>query len=63
MDEWIDVKIEIQDKKAKLHLNNQQTPTFIVNDMLGISKSGKVALWVEIGTIAFFKDLKITPAK
>lgn len=63
LDEWIDVKIEIQDKKAKLHLNNQQTPNFIVNDLFGTSKSGKVALWVEIGTIAFFKDLKITPAK
>ena len=30
--------------------------SLIVNDMLGTSKSGKVALWVEIGTIAFFAN-------
>lgn len=60
LNEWIDVKVEIQDKKAKLYVNNQQTPSFIVNNMFGSLKTGNVALWVEIGTIGYFKDLKIT---
>lgn len=60
LNEWIDVRVEIQDKKAKLYINNQKAPSFIVNDMFGPLKTGNVALWVEIGTIGYFKDLKIT---
>lgn len=61
LDEWIDVEIEFIDKKAKLYINNQQYPSFIVNEMLGKTNSGSIGLWVEIGTIGFFKDLKVTP--
>ena len=59
LNEWIDVKIEFRDKKATLYLNNQQYPSFIVNKMLGDTKSGSIGLWVEIGTVGYFKDLKI----
>jgi hypothetical protein len=27
--------------------------------MLGSSKSGTIAMWVEVGTVGYFKDLKI----
>jgi hypothetical protein len=27
--------------------------------MLGSSKKGSIALWVEIGTVGYFKDLKV----
>jgi hypothetical protein len=46
--------------KARLFLNNQKTPSFIVNEMFGETKSGNISLWVEVGTVGYFKDLKIT---
>ena len=60
LNEWIDVRIEFQDEKAVLYINKQKSPSFIVNKMLGTSKKGSIALWVEIGTIGYFKDLKVT---
>jgi hypothetical protein len=59
LNEWIDVRIEFQDEKASLYINNQESPSFIVTKMLGTSKKGSVALWVEIGTIGYFKNLKV----
>ncbi|WP_367756162.1 hypothetical protein [Flavobacterium sp. WC2430] len=60
LNEWIDVRIEFQDEKAVLYINNQKSPSFIVTKMLGTSKAGSIALWVEIGTVGYFKDLKVT---
>jgi len=60
LNEWIDVKIEFHDKQAKLYINNQQYPSFIVSKMLGNSISGSIGLWVEVGTTGYFKDLKVT---
>lgn len=59
LNEWIDVRIEFQDEKAALYINNQKSPSFIVSKMLGSSKKGSIALWVEIGTVGYFKDLKV----
>jgi hypothetical protein len=63
LDEWIDVKIELQDKKARLYIKNQKEPSFIVNEMFRNTSTGGVSLWVEVGTVGYFKDLKVTPAK
>lgn len=60
LNEWIDVRMEFQEEKALLYINNQKSPSFIVNKMLGASKKGSIALWVEIGTVGYFKDLKVT---
>ncbi|MES2578469.1 MAG: hypothetical protein V4589_12725 [Bacteroidota bacterium] len=60
LNEWIDVRIEFQDEKAVLYINNQKSPSFIVTKMLGTSKTGSIALWVEIGTVGYFKNLKVT---
>lgn len=60
LNEWITMRVEVQDKEAKLFLNDYIYPSFIVSDMIGNSKSGSVGLWVEIGTEGYFKDLKIT---
>ena len=63
LDEWISVKIEFKDKTAKLYLNDQKKPSFIVNEMKGNSKIGSIGLWVDIGTEGYFKDLKIKEIK
>ncbi|MEY2903235.1 MAG: hypothetical protein RLY89_2341 [Bacteroidota bacterium] len=59
LEEWITMRIVFQDKKARLYLNQQEQPAFLVNEMLGSSKNGSIGLWVEIGTIGYFRDLKI----
>lgn len=60
LDKWITMRLEIQNKKAKLFLDNKEYASFIVNEMKGSSKNGSIGLWVDIGTEGFFKDLKIT---
>lgn len=59
LDEWITVRIEFSGKSAKLYLNDQKSPAFIVKEMLGSTNSGSVGLWVDIGTEGYFKDFKI----
>ncbi|MBP9597302.1 MAG: hypothetical protein KBE24_11075 [Fusobacteriaceae bacterium] len=60
LNEWITMRIEIQDKEAKLFLNDYIYPSFIVSEMKGNLESGSIGFWVEIGTEGYFKDLKIT---
>jgi hypothetical protein len=59
LNEWITMRIEIKGNSVTLYLNNQKSPNFIVNEMLGNSKSGGIALWVDVGTEGYFKDLTI----
>jgi hypothetical protein len=59
LDEWITVRIEFIGKSAKLYLNDQKSPAFLVGEMLGSTNSGSIGLWVEIGTEGYFKDFKI----
>ncbi|WP_229335630.1 hypothetical protein [Flavobacterium sp. ALJ2] len=63
LNEWITIKIEIKDKKAILYLNEQKHPSFIVNEMLGDFNGNGIGLWVDVGTIGYFKDLKIIKTK
>ena len=60
LDEWITFRVELDGGKARLFLNNQKYPSFIVEKMKGSTTNGSVALWVDIGTVGYFKDLKIT---
>jgi hypothetical protein len=61
MNKWITIRIEVKDTQAKLFINKNQQPSLMVNDLKhGANPSGAVALWVEIGTEGYFKDLKIT---
>lgn len=61
LDEWIDLKIVVQGKQAKLFLNNSKHPALIVNDLKhGDRLKGTVGLFVDVGTEGFFSDLKIS---
>lgn len=60
---WVHVRIEVSESKAKLYLDRRANPVFIVNDLkLGANRSGKVGLWVETGTIAHYRKIRITPS-
>lgn len=60
LNEWIEMRIEVNGEKAYMYINDAKYSTFVVDKMKGKATHGSVALWVDIGTIGYFKDLKIT---
>lgn len=63
MERWIHMKIVVKGEKAELYLDGKSTPSLIVTDLkLGANQRGGVGVWLESGTMAFFRNLKITPA-
>lgn len=61
--EWVHVKVVIDENRAEIYVNNATHPTLIVNELLSKEKNGKLALWVGPGTDAYFANLKITKTK
>ncbi len=59
VNEWITLRLEVNEDKADLFINGQKNPSFIVTDLLGTTSHGQIALWVDIGTTGYFKDLKV----
>lgn len=60
INEWITLRVEVTGDKAELFVNDSKYSTMIVSKMRGKTKEGAIALWVDIGTIGYLKDLKIT---
>lgn len=60
LNEWIKMRIEVNGETAEMFINDMKYSTFIVDKMLGKNKMGSIGLYVDIGTIGYFKDLKVT---
>lgn len=60
---WTPIRIEVQGGVARLFVNNSAQPVLIVNDMKSPPASGRIALWIGVGTEAHFSRLRVTPAK
>lgn len=59
---WTKVKIEVRGEQARLYVHESAQPTLIVNDVKsGAAGRGGVALWLEPGTVAHFRNLTVTP--
>ena len=59
---WTRVRIEVSGDRARLYVHGQPQPTLIVNDVkTGASGRGAVALWIGPGTVAHFRNLRVTP--
>jgi hypothetical protein len=57
---WTKIRIEVQGEKARLFVHGQQQPTLIVNDLkTGANGRGAIALWINPGTVAHFRLLKV----
>jgi len=64
--EWTKVKIEVRGRVARLFVHDNQQPTLIVNDVkTGANGKGGIALWLDAGTVAHFRNLRVdlTPNK
>lgn len=59
LEEWITMRIEVNGKTAEMFINDLKYSSFVVDKMLGEHKKGGVGLYVDIGTIGYFKDLKV----
>jgi hypothetical protein len=61
-DAWTPIRIEVRGGKARLFVNGQAQPTLIVNDVkTGEQGRGAIALWIDPGTVAHFRNLRVTP--
>lgn len=58
--EWITVRIEVNGETVEMFVNNSKYSTFIVDKLLGSNTKGAVGLYVDIGTIGYFRDLKVS---
>lgn len=59
--EWTKVKIEVHGAHARLFVHDQPQPTLIVNDVkTGPTGKGAIALWLDVGTEAHFRNLTVT---
>jgi hypothetical protein len=60
--QWTKVKIEVRGAQARLYVHDSQQPTLIVNDVkTGAQGTGEIALWLDAGTVAHFRNLMVTP--
>lgn len=59
LDEWITMRIEFDGRGAVLFLNEHPRPAFLVNPLLGSTTTGSIGLYVDMGTIGYFKDLRL----
>jgi hypothetical protein len=57
---WTKIRIEVRGEQARLYIHDNEQPTLIVNDVKsGASRHGGVALWLEPGTVAHFRNLTV----
>jgi hypothetical protein len=61
-DTWTKIKIEVRGQQARLYVHGQALPTLIVNDVKsGADGKGLVALWLDRGTVAHFRNVSVQP--
>lgn len=58
--EWIHLKAVIKNNSASFYLNNEKESTLVVKELIHKDAcSGHIGFFVDIGTEAFFKNLKV----
>lgn len=58
--QWTKIKVEANGLTMKLYVNGAAQPALIVNDLKMGDAQGSVALWVGLGTEAYFANLRVT---
>jgi hypothetical protein len=56
---WIRFRLEISGSQVKAYINDEKEPALTVDDMKLGNKSGKIGLWLDDGTAAYFSNIKI----
>jgi hypothetical protein len=59
---WTRIRTDVRGERARLYVHDQAQPTLIVNDLTsGPLAKGAVALWIDLGTVAHFRDVSVEP--
>jgi hypothetical protein len=58
--EWTKLKIEVKGDKARLYVNDAREPTLIVNHLLHGQTKGAIALFISLGSVAHFSNLRVS---
>jgi hypothetical protein len=59
--EWTKIKIDVRGSVGRLYVHDNAQPTLIVNDIkTGAQGKGAIALWLDTGTVAHFRNLTVT---
>jgi len=58
--EWTKIKIEVSGVKVRLYVNGSPQPVLVVNDLKHRDSEGAVALWIGLGTEAYFTNLRLS---
>ncbi len=57
---WTPIRIEVRGDHARLYVRRQSQPSLIVDDVkTGAAAQGTIALWIDAGTIAYFRNLRV----
>jgi hypothetical protein len=57
---WTKIKIDVRGDRARLYVHGQEQPALVVNDVKsGANATGGVALWIDRGTVAHFRNLTV----
>jgi hypothetical protein len=58
---WTRIRIEVSGNKARLFVHGAEQPTLVVNDVKsGAAAKGSIALWIDAGTVAHFRNVVVT---
>jgi len=59
---WIPMRVVVAGTRMELYLDGGSRPAFVVSDLkLGPDQRGGVGVWLESGTVAHFRNLRVTP--
>jgi hypothetical protein len=56
---WIHFRLEISGSQVKAYVNDEKEPALTVEDMKLGNTTGKIGLWLDDGTAAYFSNIKI----
>jgi hypothetical protein len=59
---WTKIKIEVRGERGRLYVHGQEQPTLVVNDLkTGSQGTGAIALWIDLSSVAHFRNLTVQP--
>lgn len=56
---WIRLRLEISGSRVKAYINDEKEPALAVEEMKLGNATGKIGLWLDDGTAAYFSNLRI----
>ena len=54
------MKIQVEKQTVRLFIGDAKEPCLVVNDMRLDKETGGIGLWVGMGTIGYFRNLRVT---